>query len=212
MTQALPKLVTFDEFSEWYPNDGKRYELHKGVVFEMPPPSGEHEKVVGFIARKLTVEFDRLNFPFTIPKTALVKTPSGESAYSPDVLLLNLENLSNEPLFQKQSTVSQAASVPLVVEVVSTNWRDDYYDKFANYEEMGIPEYWIANYAALGARKFIGNPKQPTIFVCELVDGEYQMTPFQGNAAMPAATPAGNSSPTFPQLNLTAQQIFDAAK
>ncbi|QMS86957.1 Uma2 family endonuclease [Nostoc edaphicum CCNP1411] len=203
MTQALPKLLTFNEFSEWYPNDGKRYELHKGVIVEMPPPTGAYEKVVGFIGRKLTVEFDRLNLPYTIPKTALVKTPTAESAYSPDVLLLNLDNLDNEPLFQKQSTVSQAASVPIVIEVVSTNWRDDYYNKFRDYEEMGIPEYWIADYAALGARKFIGNPKQPTIFVCELVDGEYQMTPFQGNTAI--------SSPTFPQLNLTAQQIFDAA-
>ncbi|MEH2321857.1 Uma2 family endonuclease [Nostoc sp.] len=203
MIQALPKLLTFDEFSEWYPNDGKGYELHKGVIVEIFAPTGAHEKVGGFIARKLTVEFDRMNLPYTIPKTALVKTPSAESAYSPDVLLLNLDNLDNEPLFQKQSTVSQAASVPIVIEVVSTNWRDDYYNKFRDYEEMGIPEYWIADYAALGARKFIGNPKQSTIFVCELVDGEYQMTPFQGNTAI--------SSPTFPQLNLTAQQIFDAA-
>ncbi|MDZ8261910.1 Uma2 family endonuclease [Nostoc sp. ChiQUE01b] len=203
MTQALPKLLTFNEFIEWYPNDGKRYELHKGVIIEMSPPTGEHEKVIAFLSRKLTVEFDRLNLPYGIPKTALVKTPSAESAYSPDVLLLNLDNLDNEPLFQKQSTVSQAASVPIVIEVVSTNWRDDYYNKFADYEEMGIPEYWIADYAALGAKKFIGNPKQPTIFVCELVDDEYQMTPFQGNTAI--------LSPTFPQLNLTAQQIFNAA-
>ncbi|MEH2117972.1 Uma2 family endonuclease [Nostoc sp.] len=203
MTQALPKLLTFNEFIEWYPNDGKRYELHKGVIIEMPPPTGTHEKVIAFLSRKLTVEFDRLNLPYGIPKTALVKTPSAESAYSPDVLLLNLDNLDNEPLFQKQSTVSLAASVPIVIEVVSTNWRDDYYNKFRDYEEMGIPEYWIADYAALGARKFIGNPKQPTIFVCELVDGEYQMTAFQGNTAI--------SSPTFPQLNLTAQQIFNAA-
>ncbi|MFW9257943.1 Uma2 family endonuclease [Nostoc sp. CALU 546] len=203
MTQALPKLLTFNEFSEWYPNDSKRYELHKGIIVEMPPPTGAHEKVVAFLSRKLTVEFDRLNLPYGIPKTALVKTPTAESAYSPDVLLLNLDNLDNEPLFQKQSTVSQAASVPIVIEVVSTNWRDDYYNKFRDYEEMGIPEYWIADYAALGARKFIGNPKQPTIFVCELVDGEYQMTPFQGNTPI--------SSPTFSQLNLTAQQIFDAA-
>ncbi len=203
MTQALPKLFTFNEFSEWYPNDGKRYELHKGVIVEMAPPTGAHEKVVAFLSRKLTVEFDRLNLPYGIPKTALVKTPSAESAYSPDVLLLNLDNLDNEPLFQKQSTVSQAESVPIVIEVVSTNWRDDYYNKFRDYEEMGIPEYWIADYAALGARKFIGNPKEPTIFVCELVDGEYKMTPFEGNTAI--------LSPTFPQLNLTAQQIFDAA-
>ncbi|MDZ7955058.1 Uma2 family endonuclease [Nostoc sp. DedQUE09] len=203
MTQALPKLLTFNEFIEWYPNDGKRYELHKGVIIEMPPPTGQHEKVIAFLSRKLTVEFDRLNLPYGIPKTVLVKTPSAESAYSPDVLLLNLDNLDNEPLFQKQSTVSQAASVPIVIEVVSSNWRDDYYNKLRDYEEMGILEYWIADYAALGARKFIGNPKQPTIFVCELVDGEYQMTAFQGNTTI--------SSPTFPQLNLTAQQIFNAA-
>ncbi|MEH2465139.1 Uma2 family endonuclease [Nostoc sp.] len=203
MTQALPKLLTFNEFIEWYPNNGKRYELHKGVIIEMPPPTGSHEKVIAFLSRKLTVEFDRINLPYGIPKTALVKTPSAESAYSPDVLLLNFNNLDNEPLFQKQSTVSQAASVPIVIEVVSTNWRDDYYNKLRDYEEMGIPEYWIADYAALGGRKFIGNPKQPTIFVCKLVDDEYQMTPFQDNTAI--------SSPTFPQLNLTAQQIFNAA-
>jgi Uma2 family endonuclease len=203
MTQALPKLLTFNEFIEWYPNDSKRYELHKGVIVEMAPPTGAHEKVVAFLSRKLTVEFDRLNLPYGIPKTVLVKTPSAESAYSPDVLLLNLDNLDNEPLFQKQSTVSLAASVPIVIEVVSTNWRDDYYNKLRDYEEMGIHEYWIADYAALGAKKFIGNPKEPTIFVYELVDGEYKMTPFQGNTAI--------LSPTFPQLNLTAQQIFDAA-
>ncbi|MEH2197851.1 Uma2 family endonuclease [Nostoc sp.] len=202
MTQVLPKLLTFNEFIEWYPDDGKHYELHKGVIIEMSPSTGAHEKVVGFIAHKLTVEFDRLNLPYTIPKTALLQTPA-ESAYSPDVLLLNLDNLDNEPLFQKQSTVSQAASVPIVIEVVSSNWRDDYYNKLRDYEEMEIPEYWIADYAALGARKFIGNPKQPTIFVCELVDGEYQMTSLQGNTAI--------SSPTFPELNLTAQQIFNAA-
>ena len=45
MTQTLPKLLTFDEFIEWLPNDNKRYELHKGGIIEMPPPTGEHEKV-----------------------------------------------------------------------------------------------------------------------------------------------------------------------
>lgn len=66
----------------------------------------------------------------------------------------------------------------LVVEVVSSNWRDDYYNKLRDYEEMGIDEYWIVDYAARGLRKFIGNPKQPTLFVCNLVDGEDRMIPF----------------------------------
>ena len=202
MTKTLPKTVTFEEFIEWYPNDGVRYELHNGVIIEMAPPTGDHEKVVGFLARKLTVEFDRLNLPYTIPKTAFVKTPSAKSTYSPDVLLLNLDNLGNEPLFQKQSTVTQAASVPLVVEVISTNWRDDYHLKFADYEEMGIPEFWIADYAALGGKRFIGDPKQPTFSVCQLVGDEYQVTKFTGNNLI--------VSPTFSH-GTTAQQVFDAA-
>lgn len=35
MTQALPKIVTFDEFITWYPeNSGVRYELHNGEIVE----------------------------------------------------------------------------------------------------------------------------------------------------------------------------------
>ncbi|MBD2606678.1 Uma2 family endonuclease [Scytonema hofmannii FACHB-248] len=202
-TQTEPKLFTFDEFIEWYPENSRLcYELHKGVIIEMPPPTGKHEGVVGFLAAQITFQFLQMGLPYRIPKTAFVKTPGDDTTYSPDILVLNYDNVVNELLWDKQSTVSLPASVPLVVEVVSTNWRDDYYDKFGDYEEMGIPEYWIVDYAALGGRKFIGNPKQPTIFVCELIDGEYQMTPFRGTDRM--------VSPTFPQLNLTAQQIFDS--
>ncbi len=196
------KTVTFEEFTAWRP-EGGCYELHNGVIVEMAQPTGKHENVVGFLARKITVEFDRLNLPYHIPKTALVKPAEQESGYSPDILLINRNNLKNEPLWEKESTVSQAASIPLVVEVVSTNWRDDYYKKFADYEEMGIPEFWIADYAALGGRNFIGDPKQPAFFVCQLVNGEYQMNMFRGNTPI--------VSPTFPQLNVTAQQIFDSA-
>lgn len=202
-TQAELKLFTFDEFIEWYPeNSVVRYELHKGVIIEMPPPIGKHEGVVGFLTVQMAFQLLQMRLPYRIPKTAFVKTPSNDSAYSPDILVLNYDNVVFEPKWDKQSTVSLAASIPLVVEVVSTNWRDDYYDKFGNYEEMGIPEYWIVDYAALGGRKFIGNPKVPTIFVCELVDDEYQMTPFRGNDRI--------VSPAFGQLNLTAQQVFES--
>jgi Uma2 family endonuclease len=201
MIQAIPKLVTFEDFVAWRP-EGGRYELHDGVIVEMAQPVGDHEDVVGFIARKLTVEFDRLNLPLTIPKTALIKPTKSVSAYSPDVLLLNRLNLVNEPLWKKESTVSQAASIPLVVEVVSSNWDDDYYMKQGKYESIGIPEYWIVDYLGLGAKKFTGNPKQPTISIYLLVDGEYQVRQFRNGERI--------ESPTFPELNLTAEQIFQA--
>ena len=207
MTQAINKsrnkLITFEEFIQWYPNNGRGYELHKGIIREMPPPTGEHENVIGFLAEKITLEYVKRGLSYRIPKTGLVKTSDNDSTYSPDIILINHSNLTNEPLWKKQSTLTQAESIPLVVEVVSTNWRDDYYDKFGDYEEMGIPEYWIVDYSAFGGRRFLGNPKQPTITICQLVDDEYQTSQFRGNSLI--------VSPLFPDLNLTAQQIFDSA-
>ncbi|WP_026082808.1 Uma2 family endonuclease [Mastigocladopsis repens] len=204
MTQALTKQVTFDEFIAWYPeNSQRRYELYDGVIVEMPSPTGDHEEVVGFLVGEIVVEYCRLNLPYFIPKTAFIKPISGKSAYSPDVLLLNRPHLINEPLWKQASTVSDAGSIPLVVEVVSSNWRDDYHKKLADYEEMGILEYWIVDYAALGGRAFIGNPKQPTLSVYQLIEGEYQVTQFRGGERI--------QSPTFPELALTAEQVFQAA-
>lgn len=203
MTQALPKLVTFEEFVDWLPeNSAVRYELHNGEIVEMAQPVGEHEEVKGFLTIKLSASIDRLDLPYFIPNQAIVRPPEKDSGYFPDVLVLNRANLLNEKLWKKESTLSLGASIPLVIEVVSTNWRDDYHFKYADYEEMGIPEYWIVDYAALGGRNFIGNPKQPTISVCNLVDGEYQIIKFRDNDRI--------VSQTFPDLNLTANQIFQA--
>jgi len=203
MTQALPKLVNFEEFVEWLPeNSAVRYELHNRNIIEIVQPVGEHQEVTGFLTVGIAVQIKRLGLPYGIPNQAIVRPPEKDSGYFPDVLVLNCANLVNETLWQKQSVLSLGASIPLVIEVVSTNWRDDYYLKYPDYEEMGIPEYWIVDYAALGGRNFIGNPKQPTISVCNLVDGEYQVLKFRENDRI--------VSQTFPDLNLTANQIFGA--
>lgn len=119
MTQAFLEIVTFEEFVKWkLEND--RYELHNGIIVKMPQFVGDHEEVTGFLAFELTRECIRLNLPYFIPKTALVKPPEDASGYSPDILLLNHPNLINEPLLKKESTVSQPASIPVIVEVVST--------------------------------------------------------------------------------------------
>jgi Uma2 family endonuclease len=90
------------------------------------------------------------------------------------------------------------------VEVVSTNWRDDYFTKLGEYEALGIQEYWIVDYAALGGRRFIGNPKQATFTVCQLVDGEYELQQFRAGDRL--------LSPTFPNLALTVDQVFAAGQ
>ena len=199
MMQVLQNQVTFTEFIKWKP-DNERHELHNGIIVEMSQPLGKHEDITGFAARKITVEFDRLNLPYSIPKQALVKPPTNESGYIPDVLLLNCANLDNEPFWENQSTVTMGDSIPLVIEVVSNNWRVDYLTKLRDYEEIGIPEYWIIDYLALGGIRYIGNPKEPTISIYCLLNGEYQVSQFRENQRI--------VSRIFPELNLTARQIF----
>jgi Uma2 family endonuclease len=87
---------------------------------------------------------------------------------------------------------------------VSTNWQDDYAHKLVDYEILDIPEYWIIDYLGLGGRRYIGNPKQPTISIYYLVENEYQISQFRGDEII--------ISPTFPELNLTAHQIFTAGQ
>ncbi|MBG1245177.1 Uma2 family endonuclease [Nostoc sp. NZL] len=202
--QAEPKTFTFDEFIEWYPENSElRYELHHGVIVEMPKPRGKHSKLTGSLIEKLliTIRETTKSDIWFIPRESIVKPNRNQSGYEPDIIVLNQETISNETRWESESVIQNATSVKLIVEVVSTNWRDDYYDKFGDYEEMGIPEYWIVDYAGLGGRDFIGNPKQPAFFVCELVDGEYVKRLFRGNDVI--------VSLTFPKFNLTAQQVFD---
>ena len=205
MTQAILKPVTFDEFIDWYPeNSENRYELHNGAIVEMPKATGEHSEVAGFLVAELNFEVRRLKLPYFLPKECVVKADNERSGYEPDAIVLDRQATNSEPRWKKESIITMGSSVRLIVEVVSTNWQDDYAHKLVDYEALGISEYWIADYLGLGGRRYIGNPKQPTFFVHHLVDGEYQVSQFRGSDRI--------VSPTFPELDLTVQQIFSAGQ
>ena len=200
MTQAISKLRSFDEFLEWKPENG-RYELHNSVVVEMQNPTGKHSAIAGFHAIELGLEIRRLQLPYFIPKECTIKF-NDNSGYDPDVIVLDKQAVeANESRWERESVITQGNSVKLVIEVVSTNWRDDYAHKMIDYEALGIPEYWIVDYLGLGGSRYIGYPKQPTLSVYQLVDGEYQIKLFRGEERIESAV--------FPELNLTAQQIFN---
>ena len=204
MVQAIDfKRMEFNDFIQWVPNDGKTYELHQGVVVEMQP-TGPHELVGAFITEELTLAIRQRQLAYTIPKSCLLKPRLPDSGYRPDVAVLDKAELSNEPLWKNASTVQFGKSIPLVVEVVSTNWRDDYAHKLVEYEAMGISEYWIVDFRALGAVRYIGQPKQPTITICRLVDEEYQLERLVAGQQL--------HSSVFPGLELITDEIFQAAE
>ncbi len=165
-------------------------------------PIGNHEEVISFIMMELVVQIKQLGLSYLIPKQALIKPlDTNKSAYNPDVLILDKSSLNDEPLWKTRSTITQGKTVPLVIEVVSTNWGYDYGHKLVDYEALGIAEYWIVDYLGLGGKRYIGDPKQPTISIYQLVDEEYQVQQFRSNDLL--------ISSIFTDLNLTAQQIFD---
>jgi Uma2 family endonuclease len=201
MIQAIPKRVTFDEFIVWYPEKSEhRYELHNGVIIEMPKATGKHSELGGFLSYKLNIAIENQGLNCFVPKECVVKPFRDESGYEPDIIVLDRQAVTNEPRWSKESVITIGSSARLIVEIVSTNWRDDYLTKARDYEEMGIPEYWIVDYLALGGRRFIGNPKQPTFSVYQLIDGEYQVSQFRGNNPIQSAA--------FPNFTLTVEQIF----
>ncbi|MBD2388365.1 Uma2 family endonuclease [Cylindrospermum sp. FACHB-282] len=203
MIQALSQQVTFDEFIAWYPEKSeRRYELHDGEIIAMPKATGMHSEVAGFTSGELFLEIRNSKLPYFIPKECIIKAP-GESGYEPDVIVLDKRNVNNNELrWQRESIITIGSSVRLIVEVVSTNWSDDYALKLEQYEFLGIPEYWIIDYLGLGGRRYIGNPKRPTFSIYNLIEAEYQVTQFRGSEII--------NSPTFPNLKLTAEQIFKA--
>lgn len=202
MIQTAPKLMTLEEFLDWYPDGCGRYELHNGVIVEMQP-IGPHEQVIGLLNQKCAIEIDRQSLPCFIPKQVIVQPiETNRSGYNPDLILLNQPALESEPLWKKRSTITKGESVRLIIEVVSTNWQDDYLTKLKDYEALGIPEYWIVDYLGLGGRRYIGSPKQPTISIYIWIEGEYEVQQFRSGDRL--------ISPTFPNLTLTADQIFNA--
>ncbi len=203
MVQSLAQSpMSFDAFLDWYPEDGRCYELIEGEIVEVLP-TGPHEDIGGFLVAELNLEIRRSQKPYSIPRNCLIRPRVNNSGYIPDVAVLDRERLPYESLWPTASVIQEGATVPLVIEVVSTNWRDDYGHKFVEYEAMGIQEYWIVDFRALGAVRHIGKPKQPTITICQLDGEEYQIQKFIDDEKL--------VSGVFPQLDLAASSVFAIA-
>ena len=165
-------------------------------------PTAKHEDVVEGLCRLLSDHCQSLTLPYIPRQSKQVRLNSApgqnESSRKADIVVFAKDEWER----MRQSSASAAAYTPppLIIEVVSTNWRDDYRIKLNEYESLGVMEYWIVDYAGLGGVQYIGSPKQPTITINWLIDREYQAQFYQGDTRI--------SSPTFPDLALTVGQVL----
>ena len=191
--------LTYEEFLEVCPKDGK-YELIDGELVAVAN-TRQHENIVAFIYKKFDREIDRLSLDFVLRQNVSIKTNKINGLSQgrvPDISVIDRDTWYSNP----SDYSSLIEPIQLAIEVTSSNWTDDYIEKFDEYQRLGIPEYWVVDYKAIASREFLGNPKIPTIFV-NLLDenGKYQTNKFTGDDKI--------ISRTFPELDLTAAQILN---
>ncbi|MGK7877204.1 MAG: Uma2 family endonuclease [Xenococcaceae cyanobacterium] len=195
MTTAIQskQSLTFEQFLEQCPEDG-RYELVDGKIVRILA-TRLHDDIADFIADGMKAEVNRLKLNYKVSDRIVLATTTKdgkEQGRHPDVSVVDLIMWRSDRFAYK----TLREPIQLAVEVISTNWEDDYIDKLDEYQRLGISEYWIVDHLALGSRNYLGNPKIPAVFVYLLdAEGEYQCTRFQGADRI--------VSRTFPELTIT---------
>jgi Uma2 family endonuclease len=195
MTQTKLRFASFEEYLTWsdVPENylEGRYELIYGELFELPPESGLNDwlalnlrdLLIHIINRQLIrLGKCEVQVPVLQPKDAANRYP--------DLVVLREEHLE---LTQRRLTITLDMPPPqLIAEVVSpgkTNRDRDHINKRAQYAAIGVSEYWLID------------SKTQTVTVLALHGDDYsEVGTFRDGDLI--------ISPNFPDLVLTAEQVF----
>jgi len=191
MIKEHPTFLTFDEYLSY--DDGTDYffELFNGELIPVPPESGWNVE----IATRLLIIFASLVGVTRVRGNGLELEVRGEPRNRyPDLTVLREEHVQQ---LTRRNTIRLSMAPPLlVVEVVSPGQlqRDrDYVAKRHQYEDLGIPEYWIVD------------PEDQSVTLLKLQNGGYrEVGVFRGSDRI--------TSSVFQELNLTAEQVVLAGK
>ena len=198
MTQAKQRFRTIEEYLDYDDGTDTHYELVNGELVEMPPENPLNRKIASF----LFAAFIRLGISedlLAIGTQIAVTSSENITARQPDLVVHSSEsNAALEGV--KSDLITQGMPNPaLVIEVVSPdrpgdrrNSDRDYIHKPREYATRGIPEFWQID------------PSRSGVIVLTLKDEVYQAREFRGEDRV--------ISPTFQNLQLTAEQILRAGR
>lgn len=195
MTQAKPRFRTIEEYLNYDDGTDVRYELVNGELIELPNEDPRNL----LIARFLLVYFVQMGIAIERvgDKQQIAVNSSEVTAREPDLTVHSAAS-ATAILNQTQSLLMLDLPAPLlVVEVVSPgkpgskNYDRDYIAKRKEYAARGIPEYWLVD------------PSRSVVLVLYLDRDQYrEVGRFQQSDRV--------VSPTFPDFQLTAEQVLDA--
>ena len=129
--------MSYEEYLQWA-DESTITEWVNGEIIIHMPPKDTHQTAAGFLFRLLTLFVDLLDLGKVIIAPFEVKLwPDGPSR-EPDILFIAKENL-------ERLTDDRLTGPPdLIIEIVSKDSVSrDRRDKFKEYAQTGVPEYWI---------------------------------------------------------------------
>ncbi|HSM83197.1 MAG TPA: Uma2 family endonuclease [Nodosilinea sp.] len=195
---TLRQQVGFEDYLTHHDGGDRPQELIDGTLIDMPPPTWMHMLIAKFLVQVLDQAIVAIGRDDDWTTLAVPGQRTGEmTSRLPDVAIVPFRTIDDV-----LASAVLTAPAPLVIEIVGR--QDDYLIKLAEYETLGIPEYWIVDYQGLGGTRYIGRPKQPTISIYTLIEGEYQVSLFRAGEGLKSAI--------FPDLALSADAVFSAGQ
>jgi len=153
------RMFTFAEYLEYEGEPDVLYELCRGKLIPMSAATHLHTKICKFMVYKLQRYFVDQNLDLVANSLATGVRTEENSSRIPDVVVCS-QTVWEQLEHRSGAGVLDFAEKPiLVVEVVSSNARDDYVTKRYEYEIAEIPEYWIVDPQKKRVRVFT-NPSQ----------------------------------------------------
>jgi Uma2 family endonuclease len=129
--------VSFEEFLAWCP-ENTWAEWVDGEIILMSPSDNEHQFVLGFLHRLIGAFVEERGLGWVFLPPFLMRLATRPSGREPDLMFLASEHGDRD----RRTYIDGPAD--LVVEIVSPDsGARDRGEKFVEYEQAGVPEYWV---------------------------------------------------------------------
>ncbi len=184
------RLYTFQEYLEYEGEPDVRYELVRGKLLLMPACTHLHTNICKFLLYKFQRYFATGNLDLVVNSSVTGVRTEENTSRIPDLVVCS-QTVWEQVLYRPGAGVLDFPEKPiLVVEVVSSNRRDDYVIKRNEYELAQISEYWIVD----------PKDKLVRVFTKPGNEGGYDWVDFKGDTSI--------VSPRFPELVLSVKELL----
>ena len=131
--QYLSSEMYFTLTKDWE----RKTELHEGEIVDLASPTATHNDIALGLASEFKSFIRKNNGKCSVKLLNFDVDLGNDTVVVPDVAVI----CDRSKLSDKRCT----GAPDLIVEIVSTNRKDDYEKKFNYYKDAGVKEYWIVD-------------------------------------------------------------------